>query len=230
MLEFNYENLKKAARTAKGKAYIRQVEEYYLEYYGDKPILALSFSDFKRYKTDGDRSVYETAYFERRNRLFLLQTLALAKDKYLQPLEDMLAAICDEYTWVLPAHTRFTIDLFAAETAMYLAETVYVFKDKLSDEIKARIYKSLESKIVEAYERQPYFNWEGYKNNWVAVCSCGIGLTYLYLFPERFEKVKARLFGAFEGFIKDAFDEEGYCAEGVSYWTYGFGFFCAFFY
>ncbi len=228
-MAYNYETLRKISRTKKAKEYIAQIEKYYQEHYANKSIETLSFFDFKRYKLDGDRITYENAYFERRNRLFLLQVLAIAKDKYLSALEDILAAICDEYTWVLPAHTRFTIDLFAAETGSYLAETAYVFGDKLSEEIRTRIYNSVERKIVQAYEAQPRFNWENYKNNWVAVCSGGVGLSYLYLFPERLANVKERLFGAFEEFIRDGFDEDGYCTEGVGYLLYGMDWFCAFF-
>ena len=83
MREFNYDALKKIAKTKKGKTYIAKVEKYYQERYAGKPILALSYSEYKRYWIDGDRNSYETAYFERRNRLFLLQILAIAKDKYL---------------------------------------------------------------------------------------------------------------------------------------------------
>ena len=229
MREFNYDTLKKIAKTKKGKTYIAKVEKYYQERYVGKPILALSYSEYKRYWIDGDRNSYETAYFERRNRLFLLQILAIAKDKYLSLLEDVLASICDEYTWVVPAHAKHPIDLFAAETGGYLSETAYIFKDKLSEDIKQRIYNSVANKIVKAYEETPKFIWENYKNNWLAVCACGIGLSYLYLFPERFDKVKARLLGTFQAFIEKGFDEEGYCSEGVDYWVYGFGFFCSFF-
>ena len=160
MKVFNYEVLKKISKTKKAKEYIARVEKYYQENYEGKPILALPFSQFKRYQTDGDRIGYEREYFERRRRLFLLQILALAKDKYLSDLEDIVAAICDEYTWVLPAHTRFSIDLFAAETGYYLSETLYIFKDKLSKEMQNRIYNSVETKIIKAYESQPYFRWE----------------------------------------------------------------------
>ena len=230
MYGYGYERLKQITHTKKGKAYVAQAEKYYQENYANKPILSLSFFQYKRFEIDGDRIGYESEYFERRNRLFLLQILALAKDKYLTELEDVVAAICDEYTWVLPAHARFTIDLFAAETGYYLSETLYVFKDKLSKELQKRIYHSVETKIIKAYEEQPHFGWEDYKNNWMAVCTGSIGVCYMYLFPERFEMVKERMFHALnEEFIQVAFHKDGFCTEGVTYWLYGFGFFCSFF-
>ena len=46
----------------------------------------------------------------------LLQVLAIYDDKYIEPLEDIVSAICDEITWSIPAHcldreTAFSISL-----------------------------------------------------------------------------------------------------------------------
>ena len=229
MKVYTYEILKKISKTKRARAFIEKVEEYYQTIYQDKPIQALSFRDYKRFWIDGNRYSYETAYFERRKRLFLLQVLAIHKNKYLEPLEEVLATICDEYTWVVPAHSFSDIDLFSAETGSYLAETLYIFKDKLSQKLKERILSSLERKIISVFESQPVFHWESYKNNWLSVCGCGIGLSYLYAFPERFESVKERLFSLFKTFIEFGLDKEGYCSEGVNYWLYGVGSFCNFF-
>lgn len=229
MREYTYEILKKISKRKKAKNFIEKVENYYKTTYQGKPLQALSFKDYKRFWIDGNRYSYETAYFERRKRLFLLQVLAIYKNKYLEELEEVVATICDEYTWVVPAHAFCDIDLFSAETGSYLAETLYIFKDKLSEKLKERILNSLDRKIVSVFESQPIFHWESYKNNWLAVCSSGIGLSYLYAFPERFEKMKERLFDLFQTFIKFGIDEEGYCSEGVNYWIYGFGSFCNFF-
>lgn len=228
MREYTYETLKKITKTKLGKEYVSLVEKYYQENYADKPILALPFSAYKRYETHGDRSTFERAYFERRKRLFLLQILAVAKNSYLTPLEDVLSAICDEYTWVIPAHSYGAIDLFASETASYLAETVYIYQDKLSKLIRERIRTCVERNIIVKYESQT-LGWERAINNWLAVCARGVGLSYLYLFPERFDEVKERLFNTFKRFIELGLDDEGYCSEGITYWVYGFGNFCEFF-
>ena len=65
-------------------------------------------------------------------------------------------------------------------------------------------------------------------NNWLSVCACGIGTAYLYSFPERFDIVKDRIFGAMQKYI-DNLDPDGYCSEGLTYWIYGFGFFSLFY-
>lgn len=231
---YEYEKLKSVTQTEKGKYYVKRLQEYYRENYQDKPILALNYSYVKLYHVNGDRVKFQDMYFDRRKRLMILQVLAIADDSYVEPLEEIISAICDEFTWVVPAHTYVgsdtytAIDLFSAETAMYLAETVYVLKDKLSKDIRERIYISVENKIIKIYESGIPFHWEKFNNNWVAVCGCGIGLTYLYLFPERFDLVKERILNTMNCYEK-ALDSEGYCNEGYSYWVYGFGFFCLFF-
>lgn len=225
---YNYQNLKQITLTEKGKKYVKYLQDYYHEHYEDKPILVLKYSYAKLYNIDGDRVKFQNMYFDRRKRLMVLQVLAIANDSYIEPLEEIIAAICDEFTWVVPAHKHSAIDLFAAETAMYLAETVYVMGDKISKEIRDRVCISIENKIVKPYEDGSYLHWEKFKNNWMAVCGCGIGLAYLYLFPERFHLVKERILSTVNCY-QNALDSEGYCNEGYSYWVYGFGFFCLFY-
>ncbi len=237
MYLYTYENLSQISKTEKAKDYIEKIKAIYEKDYENKPILALPFSKFKLFHLNGDRKEYQTEYFDRRKRLMLLQVLAITDDKYIEPLEDIISAICDELVWSVPAHCldRETgntykydeIDLFASETSFYLSETAYVFKDKLSPDILKRIKYSVKKKIVDVYETTT-FGFDRMKNNWASVCSCGIGISYLYLFPERLSIVKDRIFNAMERYLNNL-DSDGYCSEGFSYWVYGFGFMLLFF-
>ncbi|MBO7213857.1 MAG: heparinase II/III family protein [Clostridia bacterium] len=237
MYLYSFENLLKSSQTEKGKEFCNQVKKYYEENYEGKPILALPFSKFKLFHLTGDRTAYQKEYFDRISRLNALQILSITDDKYLEPLEDVISAICSEITWALPAHcldrntgntyNYWEIDLNAAEIGMYLAEIDYVFKDKLSPDIRKRIKYSLEEKIVKPYETR-VFGFDTMGNNWASVVSCGVGLTYLYAFPERFNIVKDRIFSAMERYI-NRLDKDGYCSEGYAYWIYGFGFFALFY-
>ena len=235
MFSYSYDNLKRILQTDRGKAFIAAAKKKYKEDYEGKPILALEYSQFKRFYIDGDRSGFQSQYFDRRRRLMLLQVLALSDDKYLVDLENILSAICEEFIWVLPAHAfeddvvakYEQIDLFSAETAMYLSETVYVYGDKLSKDIRNRIQVSIQQKIVDIFENG-HFNFEDTHSNWAAVCGCGVGLAYLYLFPEKFPAVKERIFTCMEHYLL-GISEDGYCEEGMNYWQYGFGFFAIFF-
>ncbi len=236
MYLYTYENLSQISKTEKAKDYIEKIKEIYEKNYENKPILALPFSKFKLFHLNGDRGQYQAEYFDRRKRLMLLQILAICDDKYIEPLEDIVSAICDELVWSVPAHCldRETcntykydeIDLFATETSFYLSETAYVFKDKLSPDILKRIKHSVKNKIVDVCETT-LLPMDRMKNNWAPVCACGIGISYLYLFPERFNLVKDRLFSAMARYLNNI-DSDGYCSEGFSYWVYGFGFIALF--
>lgn len=235
MFSYSYDNLKRIVETEQGKAFIADAEKKYKETYAGQPIRALDYSQFKRFYIDGDRSGFQSQYFDRRKRLMLLQILALSNDEYLVDLENILSAICEEFIWVLPAHAfedgvvakYDQVDLFSAETALYLAETVYVYGDRLTKDIRNRITLSIQLKVADVFENG-HFNFEDTHSNWAAVCGCGVGLAYLYLFPERFPAVKERIFTCMEHYLL-GISEDGYCEEGMNYWQYGFGFFAIFF-
>ena len=83
----------------------------------------LPYSKFKLFFTTGSRSEYEGPYFQRRHNLEIAAMLSLIypdEQKYLDRTMELIYAICDEYTWCLPAHQgklepfNFNrIDLFA---------------------------------------------------------------------------------------------------------------------
>lgn len=232
---YDFGTLKQRTLSGKGKALVEFFKKIYQNEYQDKPITALPYSYKKLYYINGDRAKFEAHYFDRRKRLALLQVLAIADEAYLEELEDILFAIAEEGTWVLPAHNLTQdntfdyamIDLFSSETALYLAETVYIFKDRLSNDIIERIRNAVDEKIIKNYESQIY-GFESWTINWAPVCACGVGVSYLLLFPEKFDGVKDRLFATFQVYA-NGYDEQGYCEEGMGYWQYGFGMFCQFF-
>ncbi len=142
--------LKKAAHDAIEKK--RGLSDYWteLEQQGamflSKPISVITFSSFQRFGQDGNRKQYEQYYFDRRSRLRCLAMLSMYERderrrlQWIKALEDIIWEICNEYSWVLPAHTglfhpqypygvwdqvkppRESVDLFASETAFSLSE------------------------------------------------------------------------------------------------------------
>jgi hypothetical protein len=232
---YSLENLRKTLETAKGKAFAENVKKYYEENYANKPLTVLSYAKYKLIHTTGERTPYQEEYHDRRNRLYLLQILSVYDNAYISDLEDLISAICEEYSWVLPAHNarefgRFDyteIDLASAESAFYLSETVYVLKDLLSSDIKKRVHTRIYERIVENFESRE-FVFDNLGNNWCSVCGGGVGVAYLYAFPESFERVKDRVFGLMEKYLL-SIGEDGYCIEGTGYWQYGFGAFALFF-
>lgn len=232
MYRYSIENIKDIISREKGKALVLEYKKFYDETYKDKPLAPLCYLNYKRIYLDGNRTDWQVGYYERRRRLALLQILAIYDESYLNDLEEILFAICNEFTWILPAHSyvkdsKFNynfIDLFSSETGFYLAETAYVFGDKLSIDIRDRIKASLKQKIVDPFESETMW-WEEDDNNWTSVCSASVGATYLLAFPERFNIIEKRVNACMEQYL-NGLREDGTTTEGVLYWDYGFSFFC----
>lgn len=227
-----WERIRTAPEYAPARA---QIEQFYHETEGEMPVL--SFQDFMDFPRTGRRIEFERKYFIRRGQLVAAAGMYLIyRDaSYLNRLEDVIWAICDEYTWSLPAHVPWDkdiscacthIDLFAAETCFALSELSALLADALHPRVLRRVREEVEKRIICSFE-QTHFPWESIENNWSAVCAGGVGAGFLYLFPERFAAVKPRLLSATEHFLQ-SYGSDGCCREGMSYWIYGFGFFTYF--
>ncbi len=204
--------------------------------YRETPIETLPFHLYRKFYEDGDRRSYEDLYFARRGRLSYL-TLAIllhGRAEDIVALEDAIWAICEEYTWVLPAHTsdlgdRYNtevIDLFSAETGFALSEIIYLLSDVLDPKVVQRIRECLEERIFRMYLSNSY-TWEHVSMNWASVCAGCVGGAFIYCAPERFHLVHDRILDTMDTFLK-GFGEDGICLEGIHYWGYGFGFFTYF--
>ncbi|RAV03033.1 heparinase II/III family protein [Paenibacillus sp. YN15] len=212
----------------------------------DEPIGVLPFSLFHLFEKQGSRLEFERPYFDRRGRLagLVFGTLLADADEYLPALEDLIWEICNEFTWCLPAHleqglekvTAFThkpeavIDLFAAETAHSLAETLYLLEGRLNPWIVHRVRTEIEKRTFRPlYEEPARFRWESQTHNWSAVCAGAAGMALLLL-----ETDKERLAGIIDRLVRtmecylEGFQPDGGCAEGIGYWVYGFGYYTYF--
>lgn len=215
----------------------------------------LPFSTFIQFERNGDRKQFEKQYFGRRRRLSALTLASFLfadeSDRYIAALEDEIWRICDEYSWALPAHLRLdaksgsadkpvfeanrvsperTVDLFAAETAWSLAETLRLLGDRLHPWVGHRIRSEIETRVFQPLFHDPvHFWWESAAMNWAAVCAGGTGMAALLLIDdrERLAGMIDRVVRAMECFL-EGFGEDGGCAEGIGYWQYGFGFFVYF--
>lgn len=203
--------------------------------YGNASIPTLNYRDYKLFFTTGDRSVYELPYFDRRRMLdsaALLSLIYPEENAYLDRLMDMIYAICDEYTWCLPAHQGIlekndntVIDLFAAETGLYLAEVDTLLGDRLDPLIRDRIRVEIDRRIFTPFlAKQPYTFWETGLTNWTAVCMGSVACTFMHLRPETARELLPRFEAAMACFLR-GYGDDGVCQEGGSYWNYGFGFF-----
>ena len=220
------------------------------DFYRDQPLYSIPFSMFKRYEADGDRTEFEYAekgYFRHRGHLetWVISSWLYQDKRDIAMLEDTIWAICDEYTWALPAHMsgkqglyaclqedRYTIDLFAAETGDTISEALFMLEDKLDPILVKRARRELEKRIFSRYQSglgTGDFWWEKGTNNWSAVCAGSVGMAAMCGIDdnERLADIIYNLLSSMRYFMS-GFAADGSCLEGIGYWSYGFGYFASF--
>ncbi|MFC6465293.1 heparinase II/III family protein [Marinilactibacillus sp. GCM10026970] len=199
-----------------------------------------SWKEFNLFWENGNRSIYEKGYFERRKQLVYLGLLVIDQPRNYSnksKLEKLIISICNEFTWCLPAHVdkerefdseykRYTLDLFACETAFTLMELSDLLKDSLPENLISLIRHSVAEKVLNPFLKEKW-NFEEFDNNWSAVCTGSIGIAALYFLEKDhpfLEKILTRVNTSMDIFLK-GYGDDGACLEGLSYWQYGFRYF-----
>lgn len=205
-----------------------------------EPLPDVPDSLYLEYSRDGNRTHWQDAEFKRRGRIASL-TLAEAMEnrgRFLPALEKTIIALCAEKTWLYPAHdgnlanfhgASIDPELGATGLAAELAEADYILGDKLSPATRQLIRDNVNRRVLEPFKdmvqgRRKEAWWLRAKMNWNAVCVANTVFAALALAPSRDER--AWFAAAGEHFIHyslEGFTPDGYCAEGIGYWNYGFG-------
>jgi hypothetical protein len=223
----------------------------------EEPIPPLPYSLFILFDAQGDRRRFEEPYFERRNRLLVygLASWLWKRPEDISGLQDIIWAVCDEYSWCLPAHMggqsrspagdmtapqgivtgpRFdnalTIDLFACETGLALAECCAALEDVLAPAVLERARKEVYRRLIKSYlEYGALQSWELFKMNWCSVCGGGLAAAACYLIKDDrvLGGILQKLLPTVDRFL-ESFTADGACVEGLSYWTYGVSYFVIF--
>jgi hypothetical protein len=197
---------------------------------------------FLEYSQNGNRTHWQKVASERRGRI---ETFSLAeafenRGRFLPPLETTIASLCAEKTWVLPAHdgglqnfhgVEIIPDLGATGLAADLAQADYILGDRLTPATRRLIRDNVRRRVLDPFRamiegRQPESFWVRTPMNWNAVCVGNTVFSALTLLDSRAD----RAFYATAGehcirYYLSGFTPDGYCAEGVGYWNYGFGHF-----
>ncbi len=214
---------------------IRRAEQYLSQPVPEQPDDL--YLDFSR---TGNRTRWQKVAFERRQRL---TWLALAecmenKGRFLPKIEELIAVLCAEKCWVMPAHDRrltnfngtfIDVDLASSALAWNLATSDWLLGDKLSAAtrqlLREKVRKFVLDPCLAAYRGTRWLDgWMKKTNNWNAVCLAGVTGAALALVESREER--AEFIAAAELFSKNflaGFTPDGYCSEGLGYWNYGFG-------
>lgn len=215
------------------------------EQYLDAPWPALPATLYMEFVRNGNRSRFEAPHFARRR---MLGALALAecvegRGRFLDAVINGIWHLCEETTWVLPAHndtppyhrhdplhnpTNTIIDLFSAETGALLAWTHYLLRARLDMEtplISARIRHEVTQRLIDPFLTHEDYWWMGLShavrvNNWNPWCTsnCLAAGALLEEEPARRVAVVEKGLRLLDRFI-DAYDADGGCDEGPSYWA-----------
>ncbi|MBD3628777.1 heparinase II/III family protein [Cyclobacterium sp.] len=190
----------------------------------------------------GDRDEYQAITFEKRRMLgtMILAELYENKGRFIDPIINGIWSICEESFWGVPAHlpktreysglmdvTRPFVDLFAAETATYLAWADYFFGEKfdeISPQIRKRIRHETQTRIFEPLMNQ-HHGWMAANangrppNNWNPwICSNWIN-SALLLEKDQTKRTALvyRAVQVLDEFL-NPYPADGGCDEGPSYW------------
>jgi hypothetical protein len=190
----------------------------------------------------GNRDEYQTISFKKRE---VLGTLLLAetyenKGRFLDDIVNGVWSICEESFWGASAHLPKSkdyaglpdvsdpfVDLFAAETATYLAWTDYFLGDKLeaiSPQLRKRIYYETNRRIFEPLMTKHHgwmaSNAAGRRpNNWNPwICSNWLN-SVLLLEKDDTKRAAAvsKLLQVLDEFLTP-YPADGGCDEGPGYW------------
>lgn len=207
------------------------------------PVPRLPATLYADYVRAGNRNRYERAYFGRQRRL-ALATLAECFERegtYLDDVLDVAWAICEQTTWLLPAHipddercdglpslagpADHHVALFSVRTAHLLAEVDHLLGDRLQPALRERIRTEVDDRVLTPFEAQDDFHWRRPSSgNWNAVCHAGTVLAALYLEDDvdRLSKLVVKAANGLEHYV-ESFGRDGCSTEGLSYWNFGFG-------
>jgi hypothetical protein len=198
---------------------------------------------YTEYARTGQRTKrYSDVRLARHNRIFTY-TLAEClenKGRFIAPLEDIIANVCTEPTWVFNFHDakldnwegrRTDIDLGAFMPASDMVEALNLLGGKLSAKTRDLIRDECRKRILEPYRKAVTVNdkntnlfWTTSNANWNAVCHFGVVSVALGLCDEKAER--AFFVASAEKLLTthylEGFGPDGACLEGLGYWGYGF--------
>lgn len=190
----------------------------------------------------GDRNEYQKVSFEKREvlGLMLLAEIYENEGRFIDPIINGVWSICEESFWGVPAHlpkteeysglmdvSRPFVDLFAAETATFLAWVDYFLGDKLdavSPQIRKRIYYETNNRIFTPLMTK-HHGWMSANangrppNNWNPwICSNWLNSILLLEKDEqkRTEGVN-KILAVLDEFL-NPYPQDGGCDEGPGYW------------
>jgi hypothetical protein len=206
------------------------------------PVLPASV--YLQYKRNGNRSNYQNIWFQRREQLHVLVAAECIENKgrFLDPITDLIWAICEETSWTWPAHIHpqeagtdlpdaddQVVALFSAQTSNSLVLTNYLLGEQLdtvSPLISDRIDNEIERRILKPFLKKR-FGWMGYAarrnksypNNWNPWICSNVMLSALLTEKDEIRRAQLvhKVLDCLDNFLT-YYPQDGSCDEGPSYW------------
>ena len=208
------------------------------------PMLPASL--YREYVTIGNRSNYENLYFKRRDMVLWLSLAEWyeGKGRFTEKLMDVVWAIMEESTWLIPAHlynspfgaegslgpvfgnnTLHGIDLFSAVTCAVLT-TAYKYAGESMNKITPVVCEKMKFMLNDRFVK-PFlhctFWWTGERgntiNNWCPWIISNLLYQTAIMEESNYvrEKVVNKSISALDNFL-NCYHPDGGCDEGPSYW------------
>jgi hypothetical protein len=188
---------------------------------------------YRDYHETGSRQRFEPTYHRRRQAVttFVLAEALEHRGRFIEPLLDAVNRLCDEPTWVLPAHEQQEVDLFSAETGNLIAWTCYILEGNRAFSASARVPRALgevRARVLEPYLTRDDYWWmalNGQKpSNWTTWCTSNCLGTALLIETDTRRRAAAieKACRSLDRFI-EAYAEDGGCDEGPMYWNFAAG-------
>jgi len=205
-----------------------------------KPFPAWNDEAYLTYFSAGTRPEGERMLRERSGWLAPLVVAECLENKgrFIPAIEMVLKELIHQKSWTLPAHDskkqnfegrNYTVDLNVAGFGHSLAQALYLLDDKLSSAVRKDVLDALYTRMFNPVLRTIETKngdhwWLTTTNNWNAVCLAGVTGAALAAIPGKEERAKFVAIG--ERYSKNSvagFLNDGYCSEGLGYFSYGFG-------
>ena len=221
------------------------------ENYLTEPIPMMTLSEYRSYAEQGSTVIYSRPYWARMDMLAHMTVAERheGKGRFIDKILDVIWAMLDESTWMLPEHTAHLpneetkrtkvpaavgdkyphgLELGACYRAATVALAYYYFKDKfdeVSPFINERIVYVLKDRIINPFIKYRFW-WEGVEgnkvNNWCPWNICNT-LFVIALVEDDLEvrEEAVRISLEFLDNYLNWCKNDGGCDEGPTYWVAG---------
>lgn len=199
----------------------------------------LTLSSYRECEKTGNRDNFEIKYFKKRKMLLELTAGEIAdgfKGRFLEKAMDLMWSICEETTWVIPAHRQKEsypncnwVDIMSASTGGVMAAAYFFLEKEIQKEMPEgflqRILYELRHRVTDPFmsDFSPFHSWKGtegwYVNNWTPwIVQNALSVI---VFTEKDMAVRKKTAGFAAMYLNRYLSfcsEDGACVEGAAYY------------